>query len=98
MHVHANILSVVHWVLLSVGRQPTPQAYFERGALFYNALTQGRQRTGGPVILEHKTGPKSRLRREAASVRRAPHGPGTCSRERMSSRFRADDVERQSGT
>src|ERR1022692_4700617 len=27
------------WVLLSVGREPTPQAYFERGALFYNALT-----------------------------------------------------------
>jgi hypothetical protein len=27
------------WVLLSVGPQPTPQAYFERGALFYNALT-----------------------------------------------------------
>src|ERR1700686_4706750 len=34
MHVHANILSVVHWVLLSVGPEPTPQAYFERGALF----------------------------------------------------------------
>jgi hypothetical protein len=28
-------------VLLSVGREPTPQAYFERGALFYNALTTG---------------------------------------------------------
>jgi hypothetical protein len=27
------------WVLLSVGHEPTPQAYFERGALFYNALT-----------------------------------------------------------
>jgi hypothetical protein len=27
-------------VLLSVGREPTLQAYFERGALFYNALTQ----------------------------------------------------------
>jgi hypothetical protein len=27
------------WVLLSVGPQPTPQDYFERGALFYNALT-----------------------------------------------------------
>src|ERR1019366_675416 len=27
------------WVFLSVGREPTPQAYFERGALFYNALT-----------------------------------------------------------
>src|SRR5580692_1062258 len=27
------------WVLLSVGSEPTPQAYFERGALFYNALT-----------------------------------------------------------
>src|ERR1019366_4912042 len=27
------------WVLLSVGREPTPQAYAERGALFYNALT-----------------------------------------------------------
>jgi hypothetical protein len=27
------------WVLLSVGREPTPQAYSERGALFYNALT-----------------------------------------------------------
>jgi hypothetical protein len=26
-------------VLLSVGREPTPQAYFEGGALFYNALT-----------------------------------------------------------
>src|SRR5580704_1303997 len=30
------------WVLLSVGREPTPQAYFERGALFYNALTRLR--------------------------------------------------------
>jgi hypothetical protein len=30
------------WVLLSVlsvGPEPKPQAYFERGALFYNALT-----------------------------------------------------------
>src|ERR1019366_9036216 len=27
------------WVLLSVGSEPTPQAYFERRALFYNALT-----------------------------------------------------------
>jgi hypothetical protein len=27
------------WVLLSVGHEPTPQAYFEGGALFYNALT-----------------------------------------------------------
>jgi hypothetical protein len=27
------------WVLLSVGREPTPTAYAERGALFYNALT-----------------------------------------------------------
>src|ERR1700688_3406507 len=27
------------WVLLSVGREPTPRAYFERGVLFYNALT-----------------------------------------------------------
>src|ERR1700674_4989252 len=26
-------------VLLSVGSEPTPQAYFGRGALFYNALT-----------------------------------------------------------
>ena len=30
------------WVLLSVGSEPTPQAYFERGALFYNALTAGK--------------------------------------------------------
>jgi len=30
------------WVLLSVGSEPTPQAYFERGALFYNALTSRR--------------------------------------------------------
>ena len=28
------------WVLLSGGPEPTPQAYFERGALFYNAFTQ----------------------------------------------------------
>src|ERR1019366_8536433 len=28
------------WVLLSVGREPTPQAYAERGALFYNSLTR----------------------------------------------------------
>src|SRR5450755_1969331 len=27
------------WVLLSVGSEPTPPAYAERGALFYNALT-----------------------------------------------------------
>jgi hypothetical protein len=27
-------------VLLSVGSEPTPQAYAERGALFYNALTE----------------------------------------------------------
>src|ERR1700720_1773392 len=27
------------WVLLSVGPKPTPQAYFERGSLFYNAVT-----------------------------------------------------------
>jgi len=26
-------------VLLSVGREPTSQAYAEKGALFYNALT-----------------------------------------------------------
>jgi NAD(P)-dependent dehydrogenase (short-subunit alcohol dehydrogenase family) len=28
------------WVLLSVGSEPTPPAYAERGALFYNALTK----------------------------------------------------------
>src|SRR6202051_5184021 len=30
------------WVLLSVGSEPTPPAYAERGALFYNALTAQR--------------------------------------------------------
>src|ERR1700692_673402 len=30
------------WVLLSVGSEPTPPAYAERGALFYNALTGER--------------------------------------------------------
>jgi hypothetical protein len=34
------------WVLLSVGHEPTPQAYFERGALFYNALTIAQGRAG----------------------------------------------------
>jgi hypothetical protein len=33
VHVHANILSVIHVGLLSVGPEPTPQAYSERGAL-----------------------------------------------------------------
>jgi hypothetical protein len=33
VNVHANILSVVHRVLLSVGPEPTPQAYSETGAL-----------------------------------------------------------------
>src|SRR5580700_9781610 len=33
-------------VLLSVGREPTLQAYFERGALFYNALTNRTARLG----------------------------------------------------
>jgi hypothetical protein len=32
------------WVLLSVGREPTPTAYAERGALFYNALTLSSHR------------------------------------------------------
>src|ERR1019366_4164305 len=35
------------WVLLSVGPEPTPQAYFERGALFYNALTLRARDFGG---------------------------------------------------
>ena len=39
VNVHANILFTVHWVPLSVGPEPTPQIYSERGALFYNALT-----------------------------------------------------------
>src|ERR1700688_498189 len=34
------------WVLLSVGSEPTPPAYAERGALFYNALTGERGKTG----------------------------------------------------
>ena len=39
MHVYTNILFVIPLVLLSVGSEPTPTAYAERGALFYNALT-----------------------------------------------------------
>src|ERR1017187_3421131 len=42
MHVHANILSVIHWVLLSVGHEPTPQAYLKGTPFFYNALTEQR--------------------------------------------------------
>ena len=33
-------------MLLSVGSEPTPQAYFERGALFYNALTEAKVALG----------------------------------------------------
>src|SRR6202795_2964844 len=41
------------WVLLSVGPEPTPQAYFERGALFYNALTAGANRFAKwPILRE----------------------------------------------
>src|ERR1017187_5290260 len=39
MHVYANILSVIHWVLLSVGHEPPPQAYLKGAPFFYNALT-----------------------------------------------------------
>src|ERR1022692_3887859 len=50
------------WVLLSVGHEPTPQAYFERGALFYNALTAGghfHQSTHAPIAGDERFIPVS---------------------------------------
>ena len=54
------------WVLLSVGREPTPQAYFVRGAFFYNALTGVVQIGNANPIWgarrgEQRTSPSSRI-------------------------------------
>src|ERR1035437_1790145 len=63
------------WVLLSVGSEPTPQAYFERGALFYNALTAGK-----PVPLEMASSCEERHSPDARTAGRTrPEGrAGAC--------------------
>src|SRR6266568_2733893 len=67
------------WVLLSVGPKPTPQAYFERGALFYNALTAGgghvrevANSRGKCLSQDHEHRPADSPSRGAATSIRAP--------------------------